>query len=343
MRCFTVGYRLLVEGFYKFFSEEEKIALLSDYEKGLSVKQLEVKYGWDRTNIDRLLDSFGVERHSARVKRELLKTFENDHEVSGVDVRAFCALADISYVTAAKVLEKAGKVIVLKQKMSQETRDKAVDLFKDGVRVKDISRSLNIPTSNVRKVLEQAGLLKSVRNVTPHVQRILDYVEACYNLPVYKTTAEMASDLNVSEKGLGAALNRCKVVKPDFTSILLRWLELNVDPGTGFIKPIHHRTLSGLLNISASMLRKVISSHPHWSLVYENGVIRDTRDVSDTSFLYQDDDWDFESDQESFDDFGNDEDFVEPAPLPPPVPLRRSEPKQPRFSDGLRRSKKLEG
>jgi hypothetical protein len=184
--------------------------------------------------------------------------------------------------------------------------------------------------------------------VTPHVQRILDYVEACYNKPVYKTSAEMAKDLNVSEKGIGATLNRFKVPKPDITSILLKWLEMNVDPSTGFIRPIHHRTLSGLLNITSTMLRKVISSHPHWSLVFENGVIRDTRDVSDTSFLYQgDDDWDFESDQENFDDlenagdFGSDEDFVEPAP--PQPPQRRAEPRQPKFSTGLKRSKKSEG
>jgi hypothetical protein len=107
----------LVEGSYKFFSEEEKLALLADYEKGMTLKQVEIKYGWERSNRVRLLDSFGIERHVDRIKRELLRTFENDHEVSGVDVRAFCKLAGISYVTAAKVLENAGKVIVLKQKI----------------------------------------------------------------------------------------------------------------------------------------------------------------------------------------------------------------------------------
>jgi hypothetical protein len=95
------------------------------------------------------------------------------------------------------------------------------------------------------------------------------------------------------------------------------------------------------------MLRNIVYSNPHWSLVYENGVIRDTRDISDTSFLYQgDDDWDFEPDQDDFSeiedagDFGNDEDFVEPAP--PQPPQRRAEPKQPKFSTGLKRSKSKE-
>lgn len=336
MRCFTVDYRLLVEGAHR--SDDEKLAILADYENGVSVKQLEMKYGYDRTNIGRLLDSFGMERQNAKAKKDLLKAFENDHEVSGVDLRAFCKLSGMAYTTAEAALERAGKVIVKRERISQDIKDKAVALYKRGKGLTEISKLLGIPPANVRVVCIKAGLIKTALTVTPHVQRILDYIEVCKNKPVYKTAGEMAGDLKITEKALTSVLGRFKVTRPDMKAILMSWLELNSDPSTGFIKPIHHRTLAGLLNIGRDMLRNIIYSNPHWSLVYENGVIRDTRDISDTSFLYQDDDWGFESDQDSFDDVDF-VDFVEPAP----VSRRRSEVKLPRVSSGLRRSKPSEG
>ena len=86
MRCFTVGYRLLVGGVvveakYRKLSEDDKLAILADYEGGVSMKQLEIKFDLDRVSILRLLDSFGMERQGVEAKRKLLQTFENDYEI----------------------------------------------------------------------------------------------------------------------------------------------------------------------------------------------------------------------------------------------------------------------
>jgi len=354
MRCFTVDYRLLVGGVvveakYRKLSEDDKLAILADYENGVSMKQLEIKYDLDRVSILRLLDSFGMERQSVEAKRKLLQTFENDYEIKSESVRAFCKLVKMAYSTAVIALEEAGKVVVAKKynRTSQETKEEIYDHFRQGKSAYAISKLFNLRYEIVKDIGEKAGLLAQAQVVTPHAKRVLDYFKACFDTPVYKTAAEMASDLNMTERAVTAVLGKFKVTRPDMTFVLMKWLGMNGDPSTGFIKPIHYRTLSGLLNISSANLRSIIYGHPHWSLVIENGVIRDTRDVSDTSFLYQDDDdWDFESDQESFDDlenvgdFGSDEDFVEPAP---PLPQRRSEPRQPKFSTGLKRSKKSEG
>lgn len=355
MRCFTVDYRLLVEGAvleakYRKLSEDDKLAILADYESGVSMKQLEIKYGFDRVSILRLLDSFGMERQGVEAKRKLLQTFENDYEIKSESVRAFCKLVKMAYSTAVIALEEAGKVVVAKKynRTSQETKEEIYDHFRQGKSAYAISKLFNLRYEIVKDIGEKAGLLVRSQVVTPHAKRILDYFEACYDTPVYKSAAEMAKVLNVSEQSVTNVLAKYDVAKPDMTFVLVKWLGMNGDPSTGYIRPIHYRTLSGLLNISSTNLRFIIEKHPHWSLVIENGVIRDTRDISDTSFLYQDDDWSFEPDQESFDDLDNagdydDEDFEEPAPLPPSRPQRRSEPKQPRFSSGLRRSKRSEG
>jgi hypothetical protein len=345
IHCFTEDYKFLVEGGYRNLpSEDEKLKILSDYEDGMSVKEIAAKYNRDEIFISRFYKSFGLDRRLDKIKKLLLSTFENDYEITSSDVRAFCNLNKVSMKTAIAALEKAGKKIIMakgSEKHPQEVLDEIEVLYKQGKGATEISRLLGISKTGVYKHCVKVGLIKP--QITDKNKQILDFVDACYNKPIYLTAAEMGEKLGIKRDYIKEVLQRYGVKKPKALDIVLKWLEMNIDPNTGYISPIHYRILAGRLNISQNTMRNIIMDNPQWHLALEHGVIRDTRDDSDISFLYQDE-WDQTDDYEDIENAGEiegyEDQFEEPAPPPPPPPpKRRAEPKTPIVTTGLRRSK----
>lgn len=344
IHCFTEDYKLLVEKrVWMASSDEEKLNILSDYEAGMSIKGLSAKYNRDEVSISGVIKSFGLERRLDKIKKLLLSTFESDHEITRRDISAFCDLNNINVKVAITALEKAGKKIIIPKRadrISQDVIDKIENMYEQGKGFYEMSKILGISMATIRGICSRLGLIKP--KVTDKDQRILDFVDACYNKPVFLTTAEMEDKLQIRKNSLSNVLYKHGVKKPGIADIILKWLEMNIDPNTGYINPIHYRTLANRLNIAQTGLRRIMKDNPQWHLTIDNGVMRDTRDSSDASFLYQDE-WDQADDYEDIENVGEIEDFEdqfeEPAPAPP---KRRAEPKTPIFTTGLRRSKPKE-